>query len=141
VHFVKCFADEHIHLGMKVISRAEGYHAVIKKCINLCNVDLLTVQQRMHLMLEEFPRTWSTKYQDMLCRKHYNNCKSKVRSHVLAQHSTEPLDCHVGMKFINICFQISQVALLSTARQEVLASQLENIGRESFLQMQEPDVS
>ena len=103
--------------------------------------------------------------------------ESKVRSHVLG-HSTKSLDCHVGMTFINICFEIqtylynwctkkwilcwpeqndiqntrrqqkasprsrilSKVALLSTAQQEVLASQLENVGRESFLQMQKPHV-
>jgi tryptophanase len=52
MHFVKCFADEHIHLGMTVTSRAGGHHAVIKKHINLCNVDLFTVQQRLYLMLE-----------------------------------------------------------------------------------------
>jgi hypothetical protein len=52
VHFVRCFADEHIHLGMRVTSRVEGSHAVVKKYINLAKYDLLTVQQRLSLMLE-----------------------------------------------------------------------------------------
>jgi hypothetical protein len=52
VRFVRCFANEHIHLSMRVISRAEGLHAVIKKYINLAPCDLLKVQQRLNLMLE-----------------------------------------------------------------------------------------
>jgi hypothetical protein len=52
VHFVRCFADEHIHLGMRVTSRAEVSHAVVKKYINLDKCDLLTVQQRLNSMLE-----------------------------------------------------------------------------------------
>jgi hypothetical protein len=52
VHFVRCFADDHIHLGIRVTSRAEGSHAVVKKYINLAKCDLLTVQQRLNLMLE-----------------------------------------------------------------------------------------
>jgi hypothetical protein len=52
VHFVRCFADEHIHLGMRVTSHAEGSHDVVKKYINLAKCDLLTVQQRLNLMLE-----------------------------------------------------------------------------------------
>jgi hypothetical protein len=52
VHFVRCFADEHIHLGIRVTSRAEGSDAVVKKYIILDKCDLLTVQQRLNLMLE-----------------------------------------------------------------------------------------
>jgi hypothetical protein len=37
---------------MRVTSRAEGSHAVIKKYINLAKCDLLKVQQRLNLMLE-----------------------------------------------------------------------------------------
>jgi hypothetical protein len=46
VPFVRCFADEHIHLGMRVTSRAGGSHAIVKKYINLAKVELLTVQQQ-----------------------------------------------------------------------------------------------
>jgi hypothetical protein len=52
VHFVKCFADDQIQLGMRVTSRAEGSHAIVKKYINLAKCELLTVQQRLNLMLE-----------------------------------------------------------------------------------------
>jgi hypothetical protein len=52
VHFVRCFPDEHIHLGMRVTSRVEGSHAVVKKYINLAKCDLLTVHQRLNPMLE-----------------------------------------------------------------------------------------
>jgi hypothetical protein len=52
VHSVRCFADEQIHLGMRVTSRAKLSHAVFKKYINLAKCDLLTLQQRLNLMLE-----------------------------------------------------------------------------------------
>jgi hypothetical protein len=43
IHFVRCFADEQIHLGMRVTSCAKRSHAVIKKYINLAKCDLLTL--------------------------------------------------------------------------------------------------
>jgi hypothetical protein len=52
VHYVRYFADDHIHLGIGVTSRAEGSHAVIKKYTSWAKCDLLTVQQRLNLMLE-----------------------------------------------------------------------------------------
>jgi hypothetical protein len=51
-HFVRCFTDDCTHFGVRMKSRAEGYHAVIKKYINLATCDLLTLVQRLQLMLE-----------------------------------------------------------------------------------------
>jgi hypothetical protein len=100
VHFVRCFADEHIHLGMRVTSRAEGSHAVIKKYINLAKCDLLTVQQRLNLMLEaQFTELRETIEKKKLRVIHahrqpiFQNLVQKVSKFALAEDVTPSSDC------------------------------------------------